>query len=493
MAAVALVVLVVLAGCSLGFDPGGTDAEPGDSTEPPNAAELGHYDGYWYNDTLDVDASDGLDEAEQEAVFSRAMARVQLLRGLKFEEDVEFELVTRETFREEYGNVTTATPPEDVRTLDNAQFEVLFLVPGDRDVVEVRQGNRGDLVLGFYQPGPGKITLVGESDPATLPDERTLAHELVHALQDQRFELPAVQGKTLDRANAQGGLVEGGATVVAREYERNCETGEWECTGVGADANRPAPQPGFHYGVYFVDFFPYAEGPTFVAHHRNRRGWDAVDAMYDDLPNASAEVIYPATYDTDAYGSATVEDRNADEWERVRSDRGSHATVGQSGLASMFAYTAYTDRGTGEGVVDPREFENLDDDGRLDQLRPFTYDLAYAEGWYGDRLHAYENGGETATVWNVTFNDEANATQFVSGYEQVIEFWGGERSGSQRGGTVWTLEGDGFDGVVWVERDGDSVTVVKAPDAEDAGDVYAPAGSQSGPPSLAARPGRDNA
>ena len=473
MAAVALAAVLLLAGCSVGFAPGETDAE---QTDRPNAGELGHYGGYWYNQTLDVDAEDGLNETEQEAVFSRAMARVQLLRGLTFEEDVEIDLVTREQFREQYGSVTTADPADAVRAIDNAQHEALFLVGGDRDVVDVRRGNRGDLVLGFYQPSNGKVTLVSQNDPPTIPNERTLAHELVHALQDQRFGLGGTGGRTLDQVNARSGLVEGSAGVVEREYERNCETGEWQCAGVGADADRAAPQPGFHYGVYFVDFFPYAEGPTFVDHHRDRDGWDAIDAMHDDPPNASAEVIHPATYGSDAYGPATLADRSAADWERVESERGDHATVGQAGLAAMFAYTAYAEGGTGESVVDVEDFENAGEDGRLDARRPYTYDLTYAVGWYGDRLHAYRDDGESALVWNVTFQDEANATEFVDGYERVVEFWGGERGATRGGGTVWTLDGAEFDGAVWIERDGASVTVVKAPGPDDLGDVYGPAG-----------------
>ena len=482
-AAVALALLLVLAGCSLGFQPGErtetqTETETEEPPGPPADGHLGYYDGYWYNQSLDVDETDGLNESEQEAVFARAMARVQLLRGLEFRSDVEIELITREQFREEYGDVAGPPPADGVRTLDNAQHEALFLVSADEDVVDVRQANRGDLVLGFYQPGEGTITVVSEQDPPSLPNERTVAHELVHALQDQRFNLSAMQrGGTLDAVNARNGLVEGSAGLVEYEYRRNCETGEWQCIGVRDGAERAAPQEGFHFGVYFVGFFPYAEGPTFVEHHRDRGGWEAVDAMYDDPPSASAEIVYPPTYGTDAYGSATVEDRNADEWERVRSERGDHATVGLSGLASMFAYTAYAEGGEGPSVVDAGAFENLDEDGRLDRKRPFRYDLPQATGWEADRLHAYRNGdGETAVVWNVTFDDEANATEFRDGYAQVVEFWGGQTRDGDGEGAVWTLEGEEFDGAVWVDRDGASVTVVKAPSVEDLGDVYGPAG-----------------
>jgi hypothetical protein len=480
-AAVAVALMLVLAGCSIGYPTGGpAETEPPTPSAPPDPPEdghLGYYDGYWYNQSLAVNETDGLNETEQNAVFSRAMARVQLLRGLEFKEDVEIELVTREQFREEYDDVVTPPPEGAARTLDNAQFEALFLVNSSKDVVEVRRGNRGDLVLGFYQPSKKSITIVSEKRPPALPNERTLAHELVHALQDQRFDLGSMrQGKTLDAANARNGLVEGDAGLVEYEYQRNCASGEWQCVGVREEAAPAKPREGFHYGVYFVEFFPYAEGPSFVEYYRDRDGWDAVNAMYDDPPNNTAEVIYPSTYGTDAYGLATVDDRNGDDWERVRSERGDYASVGQAGLASMFAYTVYTEDGSGQSVVDASGFENVNEAGRLDKKRPFTYDLAYADGWYADRLHAYENDGETALVWNVTFQNETEAAEFHDGYEAVIEFWGGQEAGVRGEGTVWTLDGGRFQGAVWVERDGASVTVVKAPDASDLGDVYGPAG-----------------
>ncbi|MFO7926264.1 MAG: Hvo_1808 family surface protein [Halobacteriota archaeon] len=467
MVAIALLAVVVLAGCTVGYQPGVSDR-----SEPPTEGELGYYDGYRYDDTFDIDPTNGLTERETEAVVSRAMARVQLLRGLRFEEDVEVEIISREAFREEYDDVWRE-PSDDVRALDNAQHEALFLVGSDEDVVDVRRGNRGGTVLGFYQPSTEQLVIVSGNDPATLDDELTLAHELVHAVQDQRFDLGSIESSTLDGTNARNGLIEGDASLVESVYERNCETGEWQCVETDTSSGS-ALSPDFHWGVYFLSFFPYAEGPTFIDHHRDAGGWDAVDRMYDDRPRTSAEIIRPASYRTDAYGNATVRDRHGGGWERVRLENGSDAaSVGRAGGASMFAYTAYA--GDSPGVIDREEFRNAGSDG-LDSTRPYTYDVPYTEGWYGDRLHAYERNGETAHVWNVTFNDAENATAFVDGYGQVAAHWGGERAG----GTVWTFEEtDRFGGAVWVERDGNAVTVVKAPSEAALAEVYAPVGSMS--------------
>lgn len=473
-AAIALGIMLLLAGCSVGYQPAADTSPPSEST---NGDHLGYYNGYWYNDTFDIDPSDGLTEAEEEAIFSRAIARVQLLRGLELQDDVEIELMTREKFRETQDGVFP-DPEGGVRTLDNAQHEATFLVGPDTDVVEVRRGNRGGLIQGFYQPSSERIVVVSERDPATLTrhGEIILAHELLHALQDQHFGLGEVESDgTLDGVNARNGLIEGDAVVIEREYERNCETGEWQCIALEDETAESGPPAGFHWGVYFAGFFPYAEGPSFIDHHQERGGWDAIDAMYDEPPTAAAEVIYPATYGADAYGNATVEDRNASDWERVRTDGGvDYARVGQSGLTAMFVYTDY--ERAGEGVVDRDEFLNRDDDGTLNDTRPFTYDISYAEGWYADRLHAYEGEGETAHVWNVTFTDRANATEFYDGYQQVLEFWGGERVDTGETTETWRFDEDGeFHGAVWIQRDGNSLVVVQAPSEEDLEDVYEPA------------------
>ena len=468
-AALALAVVLTLAGCTVGYQPVGAP-EPGEV--PADDAPLGTYDGYGHDATLDVDAEDGLSASETEAVVSRAMARVQLLRGLRFEEDVDVEIVTRETFREEYDDVWSE-PSADRRLLANVQHEALFLVGPDEDVADVRRNNRGGVVLGFYQPSRDRLVVVSRNDPATLDDELTLAHELMHALQDQRFGLSSFDGSTLDSVNARNGLIEGDATLVERAYERNCETGTWECVETET-AGGGLPE-GFHWGVYFLDYFPYAEGPSFVEHYRDRGGWRAVDPIYGDLPTTSAEIIHPETYRRGVYGEATVEDRNDPDWERVTIEGGAGAaTVGQAGLVSMFVYTAYD--GDSSGVVDRDAFRNEGTEG-LDPDRPYTYDIEYAEGWYGDRLHAYERSGETAYVWNVTFVDRANATTFAEGYGRLAEYWGGDRRAAG-GETVWTFEGTKgpFRGAVWVERDENAVTIVKAPSESALGDVYAPAG-----------------
>jgi len=64
-------------------------------------------------------------------------------------------------------------------------------------------------VLGYYSPSRGEIVVVSESETPRLDGEGTLAHELVHALQDQHFDLAADPVRTRDAHQGRNGLVEG--------------------------------------------------------------------------------------------------------------------------------------------------------------------------------------------------------------------------------------------------------------------------------------------
>ena len=88
--AISLVVLVavaLLAGCT--FTSGGGDDLQTDGT-------LGEVDGISHDEAIAVDASDGLNATEQDLLVTRAMARIEAIRGLEFERSVGVEVITRE-------------------------------------------------------------------------------------------------------------------------------------------------------------------------------------------------------------------------------------------------------------------------------------------------------------------------------------------------------------------------------------------------------------
>ncbi len=488
MRRIALVVAlcVLLSGCVTPFAGAGEDETTPDVEAPeetettpvvhedrpdPESDGLGWEDGYWHDDPVPVNATDGLNESEREAVIARAMARVEVVRDMEFGDPVNVSVVNRSSYSQEFGDGETG---EALRTFDNAKFEALYLIGNDEDSIETQNRNRNQTVAGFYSPAREAIVVVSDSKSPNLDGERTLAHELVHALQDQHFDLNTSETpRTRDAYNGRNGLVEGDARAVELEYMDRCET-NWSCLpeqpatgGAGDDG-----EPSIHLGVYVLSYFPYGDGVGYVSHLRDGSDWSAVNDAFDDPPSTSAAVIDPERYGSFEPEAVDLDDRARGGWERVRPDsRPDHAVLGQSGLTAMFAYTLY-DEYNQSAVVEPGEFLNQDLAG-VNETDPFNYALETTRGWQGDRMHVYERDGERAYVWRLTWESPSDAERFADGYRDLLAHWGGEAAGDG----VWIVSEDSpFDGAVSLDVEGDTVTIVGAPGESALGDVRPGAG-----------------
>ncbi|GGK55655.1 Hvo_1808 family surface protein [Haloarcula sebkhae] len=440
-------------------DYGNNDSAPG----APATDRLGYENGYWYNESLSVTTDDGLNETERDAVVARTMARVERIRGLEFEETVPVSVVSRAEYRNNTGGGETG---DSLRRFDNAKFEALFFIGEDRDSIAVQNSNRGESVLGYYSSQRGEIVIVSESETPTI-SRGTLAHELVHALQDQHFGLES-DARTRDQVQGRNGMVEGDAVAVTQTYTDRC--GEaWRCI------DRPSQSGGGggdrHFGINFMQYFPYSDGPGLIGDLRERGGWSAVNDAYDDYPDGAAEVTYPGRYPEWEPDSVSLADRSSDDWERVRpsTDRGrpDYAVVGPSAIAGSMAYTIADDYNE-SSVVRTRDVINYED-GSLDSDDPYNYDLPATGGWQGGRMHVYDNGDETAYVWKTTWASEADAREFADAWTAVIAHWGGTRTAEGH----WVIEEDSpYTDAVSVRVDGQTVTVVNAPTADELSEVH---------------------
>jgi len=497
---VLLAFAVLLAGCNAATDQSrvttdspqtGTETpEPPESTATPDRSTatttaattdepdvLGRENGYFHNQSLAVDNSDGLNESERRAVVARAMARIEVVRQTEFKSQPPVEIIDRQTYRDRQDrNYTDA-----FRTFDNTKFEALLFVGEDHDALTIQQDNLGSSVLGYYDSRNDSIVLVSDSDRPQLDGEGTLAHELTHALQDQYANLSSLRSPTRDEANGRNGLVEGEANLVQDRYMERCGA-DWECIDAPNDGGSQS-SPG-HLGIYLYNFFPYADGPSFVQHLYNQGGWDAVDNAFQEQPVSAEQVIYPDRYPDERPQEVELTDDLSNGWTRVRPEpqrpddrRPDYARIGQAGLSTMFMYTAYDDfnRSTRLPTL---QFLNYDGDS-LNSTDPIKYGLIITDGWAGDRLHVYRHtdtaANETAYVWRIEWDSETDARQFVDAYRGLISHWGGTWNG-EIDGTYYIREGSGspFADAYHFERDGTTVTIVNAPEVSDLGDVYGP-------------------
>ncbi|WP_284010801.1 Hvo_1808 family surface protein [Haloarcula pelagica] len=439
---------LVLAGCSAPTLPGPIGG-PSHPETPTGQDAIGWEDGYWYDDPVSVTTDDGLNESELEAVTARTMARVERIRGLEFEEPVPVEVISRAEYRNRSsGNGSSAGPPRD--PWNDQVWESLLLIGEDSGSSEAIDDTLSTAVQGFYSPSRDQIVVVSPSETPAV-DRRTLAHELVHALQDQQFGLNG-SAETQDTQLARDGIVEGDANYVEALYERRCGDG-WNCMDrPEREGSSGGGGSSINEGLFTVIIQPYATGPRFVDARREAGGWEAVNAVYSEYPDSSEQVLHPEAYPDEDPVNVTVRDRSNGEWQRFDHDPVAD-TVGE---ASIFA-TMY--------------HNNQTDADR------YSYDSAPSVGWGGDTVVPYHDGdgdGDGGYVWRSSWDTEEDAREFARAYRAALVE---EHGATQPRANVYVVpESSPFADAFHVVRRGDTVRIVNGPTVEDLGEIHAPAG-----------------
>ena len=116
--------------------------------------------------------------------------KVAALRHLEFDHPVEVRFLSEAAFEKRQRGSRDDLSASDEAQLrrTQGQLRALGIIGQDVDLFEAGNDIGSSDVLAYYNPSNKRITVkgTGDLDAAT---ELTVAHELTHALQDQRFDL----------------------------------------------------------------------------------------------------------------------------------------------------------------------------------------------------------------------------------------------------------------------------------------------------------------
>jgi hypothetical protein len=186
--------------------------------------------------------------------------------------------------------------PAARRHADEEVLKLLGLLQPDVDLRKVSGTIFGQGVAGYYDPRTKHLRVVrGAQTTNRFLYEITLAHELTHALEDQRFKLDLESSSSDDAGLANLALVEGSATAVMFTYAERHFSAEESLGGLfstlGQDTGDMPP---------FIEaqlVFPYVQGQEFIKRLFAAGGWGVVDAAYRFRPPASSEqILHPDKY-----------------------------------------------------------------------------------------------------------------------------------------------------------------------------------------------------
>ena len=179
-------------------------------------------------------------------------------------------------------------------------YRVLGLIPDTLNLGALLQRLLEEQVIGFYDPAT-KVLYVVDGAPKALLDQ-TIAHELVHALQDQYVKVDSIQGAVdnADRQSAAQAILEGQAVFNQFRLDPNISPmlkmpGGWDRIrdvirdGQGGMPVFASAPRAIREGL----LFPYLGGADFVRRFIEKR---PEAELLADLPVSTKQILNDAAY-----------------------------------------------------------------------------------------------------------------------------------------------------------------------------------------------------
>lgn len=324
-------------------------------------------------------------EAEIEAAVADISDFVAAQRGVDFVAPVDVQLEGEGAFQDRL----LEDFDEDADQLGTTEvfLEGLGLVDPEVDLVESMRALLGGGVVGFYDPETEELVVRGA---ALTPYVRTtIAHELVHALDDQHHDLDRPEYDDADDEIGFGfsALVEGNARRVEDAYRASLTDDEREQASseelsLGADMDLG------DIPLVLIDMIgaPYSLGQRLVDDLAERGGEAAVDAAFADPPRTSEQVLDPERY-------AAREPAVAVPHPQVPGEVVDEGVLGELLVLLVLA-----------------------DDLGFDEAR------AAAEGWGGDWAVAWRDGDRSCVTAALVGDDQGETDEMRAAFES----WAGE-------------------------------------------------------------------
>jgi len=332
-------------------------------------------------------------ENSAEAAVSALLPELQSIRGLTFKTKVPVTVIDDKRAREyALARFRSMTPEAKIRA-DQAAYALLGLVPAEVDVLKTLLDVLEEQAGGFYDPGTKSFYLLDD-----MPKEATAllaAHEMTHALEDQRYDLDGRIAKLIDDDDASfalSALIEGSATAAAATYVAK---------GIAAGTLTQDQLGAMSGGVESVRLDampealrrqllgPYVLGVAFLAQGN-------VDTAWERPPRSSEQILHPEKY-----------------WNPKLRDEPKGVTIPDPKRILGEGWTR-----AGSGVLGELTLGSLVEakTPKASDLASFstTWTNAAASGWGGDRFELWTHGDDALVLLATVWDTAKDASEFAA-------------------------------------------------------------------------------
>lgn len=380
--------------------------------------------------------------ARNAPIWAKVEANVIDLRDLAPLEPVEPTLLSQTELRQRLASDYFYEEEEANR--DALILYAFDFVTRDYDLYSLSRRFLGENIAGFYDPKSKEFVVVSSDDETNALEQWTYAHEFMHALQDQHFQLGLISDATagFEGDMALRALAEGEAELVQDFYVDWGYFTDSDLIEIFNESNKLygfafVSDPGYFPRALTNAFiFPYTTGHDFAETLFNRNGWDGLNAAWENLPQSTEQIIHPDRYfagdNPQIVTLPPLTDTLGAGWSLVE-----EAVLGE------FYLREYLIQQLDEGDVDTA-----------------------ASGWGGDRYAVYwhEESDDLVLILRTAWDSANDANQFLAAYTHYTDARYGPIGQPQAdGGTCWQSSV-----VTCMYAAGAEVLVVRAPDLDTA-------------------------
>jgi hypothetical protein len=223
------------------------------------------------------------------------------VRGLKPKTDVPEHFVSPAEMQADVKQQVISEYPQDEARQDALELWLLRLID-DRslDLVQMQIDLLAEQVIGYYDIKQKELFVRNDQQPLGVEAQETLAHEFVHSLQDEYYDLEKLRpahSHDSDRNAAATALMEGDASLagilVAQKYMSQAD---YQLL-IKQSQNAPTEQLD-KVPPYFRDslLFPYVQGAAFVIALYGAGGFAAIDQAFAHPPASTEQILHPEKY-----------------------------------------------------------------------------------------------------------------------------------------------------------------------------------------------------
>ncbi len=361
-------------------------------------------------------------------------ADVETLRGLDLTQDLDEQIINREELARRVEVILEQDYSPEEAQVDALSYWLLRLIP-DRnlDLYQLQVDLLSEQIAGYYDPDTKELVVVTEDGTLAVVDKVTMAHEIVHALQDQHFDLNAIDDLAIDADHnaAITALIEGDATLSMTDYMLNyldpmelLELFGDNFTGSDSSVLDNAP-------LYISEglLFSYDAGQTFNTALFDEGGYDAINAAFADPPSSTEQILHPEKY--------------------LAANRDEPMLVDNPDISGTLGAGWDLLRGDVLGEWDLKIM--LEDNGISSSEAE-----AAAAGWGGSWFDIYESGDKSLALLTTRWDSDSEASEFA---DSLLKSF----SGDATNGGLWA-DSDRFFSVIAA---GDTVVMISGTDEGD--------------------------